>query len=1785
MLAGRPPAFAADIFPTPQRTNPMKRILTLIAVAISLAGAQAEPLRVFIRGGEKNRGQEVHAHPRFLAEWKTLLAERGMTVDGGIDWPTPEQAAKADVIVAYAQDGGNATAEQEKVLEAFVKRGGGLVVIHTASVSFTNPGWWRDMIGGAWVPKQTNWKEGPMDLYYTENQYIGGGHPITKGAANFHLDDEIYYDMDVKPEARVLAASYTPNVKEGKKPAAGGKAHIYDIQPQMWAYEKDGYRAFVSIPGHLFKTFGLPHYRAVLLRGIAWAGKRANVDEFCKPEEISSLTYPEGGPQKPEQTLANLEVHPDFTMKLVTSEPLISKPMNFDWDPAGRLWVAETPEYPNGRRGMRPDYRGKEWKDHGGIDPTPGEQTRPAHDKISILTDSNGDGVMDKKDVFYEGLDLVTGFVFHKDGVIVTQAPDVLFLCDTNGDGKADKVEKLYSGLGTGDTHAVINNPRWGWDGWIYATHGYSGSGDVTNGDGSKHFGRIGSGVVRFKPDGSAFEQYSSKGGNTWGLTITADNRVMWTQPTSGALLMQTVLPEYALARGKIGNTPSYNVVEPSLKTFPLMPWEQLAYVQIDWVGSFTAAAGCAIYDGGTWPAEYNGDYFTTEPTINIIHHARLTPQGSSYTFHKLPGREETEFVRSKDMWWRPIEARIGPDGALYIADFYNQAVIHNDTRGPDHNKVNAAVRPDRDHYFGRIWKIDHKNAKRIALPNLAPEKVSLNEIGDALSHPNSHVRKTAHRLLVERMARDSEARSNTGEFPASVAKSLRSPQPEARIAGLWTMHGVNLLAPEQFAAALADPDPAVRRNAALAAEVLGAGDARAGLLNALKDSDGSVRVTALRALASEAMDEKAAAQLVAAWSKFDDDFQCSAAVGAASRNPAGVITAALDSSDAASLTPLVSALTQNLTEAADAAKLVVALAAKPASADALKRSILGTLGTSLKAEPAMTPELSSALGKLLASGASGSALPLAAKWDKAGALKGEIRKLTDSLLAEVADTKATDAARTNAANSLLGLRSTNAEILPAVFGQLEKDGSMAFKRSLVIALGETGAPRVGAALAAAFDKLPAEAQAAAFDTLLKRPEWAIALLDAAKAKTVTLTNLGPANLNRLRTHPDRGVSRRATELLDELNPTAKAKKETIAKLMAAIEQKGDAAKGKALFATACAICHKFGDVGADIGPGLTGMGAHGAGELLSAIVDPNAEVDPSFVQWNIETKDGQAFAGIIAAENPTSITMRSLAGVQEIKVAAIKSRVNTGRSLMPEGFEGLGGETLRDIIAYMQSVDGGRFRTLDLRDAFTTTTARGLYMSEATVGDSFVFNKTGTVSVGGIPFNIVAPEKAANGKNIIVLKGGPSRAYSKTLPQKAEVKAGGFKANRLHFLGGVTGWGFQNNNDTSDVLKITVHSTAGQRETIVCKNGVEFSDYFNRVDVPGSKFADGLVKQHQMRWFTKPLAQTHEIDRITIESFDTNAAPTIVAITAELADANAPLPAVPTPEPSSPKKPRAAKNEPTPAGLVKTGGGGTLVLSGTHTYTGSTTVQTGTLVLTASSFAEDANFKPQFDDAVPQPPAAKPANGPRVLIVGGGSSHDFVKFFGGTDKATLAPVCGWVDFTQNANGVPAILDRVDVLVWSANQPISSATKKALMDYANRGGAIVAHHPGTWYAWRNFPEWNAQITGGGARGHDRLGPYSVTVTNASHPITRGVPATFEITDELYHFVPDEKGTPIEVLATATSTQKPGTYPQVFVVKHPKARIVGFTLGHDARAHDLPAYQTLLKNAVQWAAGK
>jgi putative heme-binding domain-containing protein len=945
---------------------------------------------------------------------------------------------------------------------------------------------------------------------------------------------------------------------------------------------------------------------------------------------------------------------------------------------------------------------------------------------------------------------------------------------------------------------------------------------------------------------------------------------------------------------------------------------------------------------------------------------------------------------------------------------------------------------------------------------------------------------------------------------------------------------------------AIADREPAVRRNAAEIAslavtQITMGGKASPSLMLAGKlaqlaaDEDPQVRLAALRGLGGGAFRDETAAAIVAAWPKLNDDFQRSAAVGAAAQNPAQLLIAALQSPQTDSLAPLASALTEQLVDkgwSGGAARVVIALAEKPASADPLKRSILEALAKGRGEAPQMVPELASALSKLLASGVGEAALPLAARWDTAGALKPEIAKLTGGLIITLNDAQAADEARLAAAQNLLGLRSANADAVPAVARLLGSGTSAQLQKSLILALSETSDPAVGTLIAAAWAKLPEETQSTAFDALLKRADWTLAFLDAVQAKQIDPSTLGPASTFRLRTHADKAVAQRATAMLDLLNPMAKLKNEAVAKLAPIVDLPGNVQNGRAIFTSTCATCHQFGDIGTLLGPVLTGMGAHGPGELLTAIVDPNREVEPSFLAWNIETKDGQFFNGVIARENPTSIVLRSLAGEQEVRVADIKSRVNTGRSLMPEGFEALGGEALRDIIAFMQNADGaGRFRTLDLTPAFTANTSRGIYLTQAQPTDSLKFSKSGTVKVEGVPFNIVAPDKAP--ANIVVLRGGPEDAFSKTLPARVTIPVGGFRANRLHFLGGIAGWGHPFGGENEVVLRAHVQYAGGERETLEFRNGYEFADYIRVVEVPGSKLTQGLVKENQLRWFSKQLKQTAPIEQLVLESTNTLVAPTTVAITAELADPNSPL----TVSTSGAEDRGVAAPKATPDRA-------------------------------AAEPQSDIQIAPEFNAPVPQPPTQ--ANGPRVLLVGGGSSHDFAKWFGDFDKKLLAEQLGWIDFTMNANGAPAVFPNVDLLVWSANQPISSATRKALMDWVNTGKPLVLLHPALWYNWNNFPEWNREIAGGGSRGHDKFGEFTVNVVNREHPLTKGLPESFRITDELYYFQPEQSGTAIEILAAATSTQKPGTYPQVFIVKHPKAKIAAITLGTTAERTNCPS---------------
>ena len=1747
--------------------------LSLLVCLCSHAARPDKPLRVFIRAGAKTHGPNQHDHPRFLAEWKEMLNQRGAKADGSMDFPTGEQLENTDVLVIYAQDGMKVVGEQRASFEKFLRRGGGLVVIHDGVVSSDQHEWAKKVQGGSWRwdgDKKTKWLEGEAGIYFVDQR-----HPIVRGVSNFDWKDEIYYDLDMAPDVHVLATSFHS---------------VFVIAPQMWTYEKNWeggsapYRAFVSIPGHEYASFQTPHYRAILLRGIAWAGKRDSVDFLCSKEELNSLSYPAGGPTAPEKAAAKLNVHPEFNLSLVASEPLIEKVISLDWDPKGRLWVAETPEYPNGRainrndspiypdRAVHPDqYRSDK------VD-------RPARDRISWLEDTNGDGVMDKKHIFADfehgvpgGLELVTSLVFYKDGVIVAQAPDILWIRDTNGDGVADKVETLYTGFGTFDTHAVINNFRWGMDGWVYGAVGYS-AGHPKSPDGSKDFGRITAGIIRFKPDGSALEQVASGSCNTWGFDFAPDGEMFYTTATCGEHLLHIVMPEKVLARGNVGGIRASAVIPDHQKVFPAVHHTRPPYIQIDWVGMFTAAAGSCIYNGGAWPDRFNGTHFLSEPTVNLVHNDWLKPDGVTYIAGKEPGREETEFIAGTDLWFRPIHTRVGPDGALYIVDFYNQAAIHNDTRGPAHGAHNAATRPDRDHHFGRIWRVQHREPKKLPSFRLDPKKPA--DLVKALEHPNGWVRWTAHRLLFEKVY-DEKLREKLEPKLASLAKD-NTKSDYTRIHGAWLANMFGASDQSYIGAAMRDKSEALRKaglqilsnRRQRIADMFGFGPKDAGvevldaLGGTLTEANDRVGLEALVFLGYCDPDATIANKVAEIWPTLKDKYLESAAIGAASRNPLLFIEASFNGKEPAFLAPFVShavRLLANRQDAALAAKLITLLAKQPASTDGLRQVALESLAGNLKPDivPQWSADLQSALKSLLASprpGLPGAALPLAARWDKAGALAGELRPVIARLGATLQDASLPDDQRGQVAVNLLGVRNLDAGIIPNVTGLVGSSASVELQKRVVEALGSTGDPAAGAGLIAAYPKVSGELREAVLGQLLMRADWSLALVQALADRKIDLALLGPANLHRLRTHPDKTVAARANAVIDEVKgPEQKEKDKLVAQFRPEVEKPGNVENGHKLFLANCAGCHQFKTEGRNLAPNLTGMGAHGAGELLVHIVDPNRLVEPNFVSVSLETKDDLTYDGILERENNVEVLLRNATGDFTIRKDNIRSRHSTGRSLMPEGFEALGAEGLRDLLAYV-CADETRYRILDLASAFTANTSRGLFNSEDAKDETLRFRKFGTIKVGDVPFDIVSPGRSQTGNNIIVLKGG--NGFARTLPQRVEVKAG-FAADKLYFLGGVGGWAYPWGGDAlkdKPAAKITLHFAGDGTEEIVLKNGVEFADYTGAFDVPGSKEAPDLVQRGQVRWFSKDVKGREVIERISIESFNNQIAPAFVGITAELAEPN-----------GSPTR-SAALTRP-----LSSDGEGAPGLS------------------SIALAKEEGRVREQSQALLA---AEAPGRGPvaraklasasvKVLIVGGGSSHDFDRWFNQEDSKTLSTGgLAAVSYTDKPDEILPALKEMDVLYLSNNQPMKDpALRKAIFDFADAGKGLLLVHPALWYNWPDWPDYNRALVGGGARSHDKYGEFEVHVNVPQHPVMAGVPDAFKINDELYHFEADKDGTPIQVLAYANNLQTGKSYPSVWVVKHPKARIVCIALGHDGKAHELDAYKTILRNALKWAAGK
>jgi type 1 glutamine amidotransferase len=277
----------------------MKRFLGVLVAAAVAVGAssaasestadQSGPLRIFLRGGLKTHGpvgNGQHDGPSFVKEWTPLLEARGARVASALRFPTADELAATDVIVMFCANGGNIDGAEREYFEAFLRRGGGIVALHDAVLA-RDAHWFKTIIGGAWQNGVAKYYEGDNTYYY-----VNGEHPITKGASNFTIDDEVYWDLHMMPNAQILQAAMQP-VRPARGAAPPPEPAIGRLIPQLWVYENQlpggtPYRAVVSLLGHHFSTFSSPHARAVFLRAIAWAGGR-DADSLATPDEITAL--------------------------------------------------------------------------------------------------------------------------------------------------------------------------------------------------------------------------------------------------------------------------------------------------------------------------------------------------------------------------------------------------------------------------------------------------------------------------------------------------------------------------------------------------------------------------------------------------------------------------------------------------------------------------------------------------------------------------------------------------------------------------------------------------------------------------------------------------------------------------------------------------------------------------------------------------------------------------------------------------------------------------------------------------------------------------------------------------------------------------------------------------------------------------------------------------------------------------------------------------------------------------------------------------------------------------------------------------------------------------------------------------------------------------------------------------------------------------------------------------------------------------------------------------------
>ena len=963
-----------------------------------------------------------------------------------------------------------------------------------------------------------------------------------------------------------------------------------------------------------------------------------------------ALGQAQEGPLSPADSLEQFTVFDDLEIDQLLAEPLVKQPLFVNFDERGRLWLVQYQQYPH-PAGLKMTSRDDYWRViYDTVPVAPPNHVR-GRDKISIHEDTDGDGVFDRHKTFVDGLNIVTSLAHGRGGVWVLNPPYLLFYPDKNRDDIPDGDPVVHlAGFGLEDTHSVVNSLRWGPDGWLYAAQGSTVSAKVRRpGFDENEIRSMGQGIWRYHPETRRYEFFAEGGGNTFGVEIDAEGRIFSGHNGGDTRGYHYVQGGY-LRKGFTKHGPLSNPY--AFGYFHGMPHNKVPRFTHNFI----------VYEGVGLPEKYLGKILGVEPLQGRVVMSDRTAIGSSFktldTGHP---------IQTGDKWFRPVDIKAGPDGAIYVCDFYDEHITH---RRHYEGKIANET--------GRVYRLRAKGSTPMQPFNLAKRTTA--ELVALLRHDDKWHRQTALRLLADRldiaalpllknMLRDELGQAALEAFwavnlcsgfnPEFAAETLRHANPHVRA---WTVRllGDDRLVPEATAAALArlakrDSHVEVRGQLAATAKRLPVGQALP-IVRQLLTHDADAGDIYQPLMVWWALESKVAAHPGDVLALFADEslWQTSLVREHILNRLIRRFTKAGSRADL-----LASARLFELAQTAESAKILMT-----GFEQAYKGRSMAALPERLMVAMARHGGGSFALGLR----------------------RGEAKSVAEALRV-IADAKADKLMRLQY-TEILG-EAPNAKAIPVLLGIVKSEPGTDLKRAALGALKPYNDARISAGVLAVYGELPDSLRKVAGTLLAGRESWALEFLRAVDGGELAAGLVSAEVVSLLRSHGEGRVG----QLLDKhfagaATDEAKLEQEIqrLAKVVTA--KPGSPYEGKKLYAASCGACHRLFEQGGQIGPDLTAYQRDDLDTVLLNIINPSAEIREGYENFLLTTNDGRLAGGFLVEQDARSVVLRGLDG-QDVTFEreSIRGLKAQGVSLMPPGLlAGYSDGQIRDLMAYLRS-------------------------------------------------------------------------------------------------------------------------------------------------------------------------------------------------------------------------------------------------------------------------------------------------------------------------------------------------------------------------------------------------------------------------------------------------------------------------------------------------------------------